>query len=89
MELVFLLLAMVMAGIVIGALAGPIWKGHRPYGTAADYAAAVITAVVVGLIDYYVIPQLGFSDQIKWLGVALEPPLGALLVLWVMRRAKK
>lgn len=89
MEIVYLVLAMIGMGAAIGALGGPIWKGNRPYGLAGDLAAGILTAVVVGLLDFYVIPQLGFSDQMKWLGVALEPPIGALVVLWAMRRIKK
>jgi hypothetical protein len=54
-----------------------------------DYIASVITAVVVGLLDWYVIPAMGFSDSLRNLGVALEPALGALLVLWIIRQARK
>lgn len=89
MEIVYLVLAMIGVGAAIGALGGAIWKGNRPYGLGGDLAAGILTAVVVGLLDFYVIPQLGFSEQMKWLGVALEPPLGALVVLWAMRRIKK
>ena len=81
--------AMVVVGLVVGWLAGFIWKGKRPNGARGDYLAAVITAVVVGLMDWYFIPLLGFSDNIKYLGVALEPALGALAVLWIMRKVKK
>jgi len=45
--------------------------------------------VVIGLIDWFVIPAMGFSNTMKYLGVALEPALGALLVLWIIRRAKQ
>jgi hypothetical protein len=54
-----------------------------------DYIAAVITALVVGLMDWFVIPAMGFSQTLKYLGVAIEPFLGALIVLWVIRVAKK
>lgn len=89
MEIFIVLVAMVIVGVVIGALAGPIWKNDRPYGISGDYIAAIISALVVGLLDYYVIPAMGFSASLKWLGVALEPALGALVVLWVLRRIKK
>lgn len=89
MEIVILIVAMIAVGLIVGWLAGPIWKNKRPIGVRGDYIAAVITAIVVGLMDWYVIPAMGFSDTMRNLGVALEPALGALLVLWIIRVAKK
>lgn len=88
MDIIILIAAMVVVGVIVGALAGPIWKGERPIGVTGDYLAAIVTTVAVGLIDWFVIPAMNFSDTMKYLGVALEPPLGALLVLWIIRRAK-
>jgi uncharacterized membrane protein YeaQ/YmgE (transglycosylase-associated protein family) len=89
MDLVILVVIMIVVGLLIGWLAGFIWKDNRPIGVRGDYVAAVITAVLVGLIDWYVIPAMGFTDTIKYLGVALEPALGALIVLWIIRAAKR
>ena len=89
MEILFLLVAMVIVGLIVGALAGVIWKDNRPIGVRGDYIAAVISAVVVGLLDWYVIPEMGFGETLKWIGVIAEPPLGAFLVLWIIRKAKK
>jgi uncharacterized membrane protein YeaQ/YmgE (transglycosylase-associated protein family) len=89
MQIIILVAIMFVVGLIIGWLAGPIWKNRRPIGVAGDYIAAVITAIAVGLLDWFVIPAMGFSDSIKYLGVALEPAIGALLVLWVIRAAKK
>jgi len=89
MNIVILIIAMIVVGLIAGWLAGPIWKNKRPIGLQGDYTAAVITAVVVGLMDWFVIPAMGFSDSLRNLGVALEPFLGALLVLWIIRLAKK
>ncbi len=89
MDIIILLAAMVVVGLVIGFVAGLIWKDNRPIGVTGDYVAAVISSVIIGLLDWFVIPSMGFSDTIKWIGVALEPPLVALIVLWVIRRAKK
>ena len=88
MEIVILVAAMVLVGLLMGWIAGFIWKGKRPIGVSGDYIASVITAVVVGLIDWFVIPAMGFSDSLRNLGVAMEPALGALLVLWIIRKAK-
>lgn len=79
---------MVVVGLIMGFIAGLIWKDNRPIGVKGDYIAAVITTVIVGLIDWFVIPAMGFSDTVKWLGIITEPALSALLVLWIIRKAK-
>ena len=89
MEIVILVAAMVLVGLLVGWIAGFIWKGNRPIGVQGDYTAAVITAVVVGLIDWFVIPAMGFSVGLRNIGVAMEPALGALGVLWLVRVAKR
>ncbi len=89
MEILLVIVAMVVVGVIMGAVAGLIWKDNRPYGAGGDYIISVITAVIVGLIDWYVIPAMGFSDTIRNLGLLFEPALGALLVLWLVRVAKR
>lgn len=89
MDIIILVIVMIVVGLIMGVVAGLIWKDNRPIGISGDYIAALITAVVVGLLDWFVIPAMGFSDTMKYLGVALEPALGALLVLWIIRLAKK
>lgn len=88
MDLLLLIVGMVAVGVVMSALGGVIWKEPRPFGVAGDLAASVFTTVVIGLIDWFIIPAMGFSDTLKYLGVIFEPPLGALLVLWVVRKAR-
>ncbi len=89
MQIVILIAAMILVGLIMGFLAGLIWKDNRPIGTNGDYLAAVLTAVAVGLLDWFVIPAMGFSTTMKWLGVALEPAASALIVLWIIRKAKE
>lgn len=89
MDIVILVIAMLVVGLVMGWVAGLIWKENRPIGVQGDYVVAVVTAVVVGLIDWYVIPAMGFSQGLVYLGLALEPALGVLLVLWIIRKAKQ
>lgn len=89
MQIIILLVAMIIVGLIIGWLAGPIWKNKRPIGVQGDYIAAIITAIAIGLLDWYVIPSMGFSTNLRNLGVALEPALGALAVLWIIRAAKR
>jgi uncharacterized membrane protein YeaQ/YmgE (transglycosylase-associated protein family) len=89
MTIMVLIVAMVLVGLLVGAIASLIWKENKPLGVAGDYVVAVVAAVVVGLIDFYVVPAMGFSDALKWIGVATEPALGALIVLWLIRRARR
>ena len=88
MTIVILVVAMVVVGLIVGAVAGVIWKEERPVGVRGDYVVAVVAAIITGLLDWYVIPAMGFSERLKWLGVALEPPIVALLVLWVIHRSR-
>ena len=87
MDLVILILAMVIVGAVIGWLADRIFKGERPKGLSGDLLASILASVLVGLLDWFVIPAMGFSETLKLIGVIVEPPLGALIVLWLIRRA--
>ncbi len=86
---VFVILAMVGVGVLVGVVAGIIWKDNRPIGVQGDMIVAIISSICIGLLDWYVIPAMGFSDSLKYIGIAVEPALGALLVLWVIRLAKK
>ena len=88
MDIAILIVAMIGVGILVGALAGIIWKGHRPFGAGGDFGIAIVAAVLTGLLDWFVIPALGFSDTIKLIGTITEPPLVALFVLWLVRRAR-
>ena len=89
MEIIILIVAMIIVGLVIGFIAGLIWKDNRPIGISGDYIVAVVVTVIIGLIDWFVIPAMGFSDTMKYIGIVTEPALGALLVLWLIRIAKK
>jgi uncharacterized membrane protein YeaQ/YmgE (transglycosylase-associated protein family) len=89
MDIIILIVAMIIVGLVIGFIAGLIWKENRPIGIRGDYIVAVVVTVIIGLIDWFVIPAMGFSDTMKYIGIVTEPALGALLVLWLIRIAKK
>ena len=88
MEVLVVVVAMVLVGLLVGFIAGLIWKDNRPWGIKGDYLVAVVAALVTGLLDWYVIPAMGFSDTFKYLGIIFEPALVALLVLWLIRVAK-
>jgi len=88
MEIAILVVAMIVVGLLMGWLAGFIWKDRSPDIARRDYIAAVISAVAIGLLDWFVVPAMNFSDNLRNIAVALEPALGALLVLWIIRKAK-
>jgi uncharacterized membrane protein YeaQ/YmgE (transglycosylase-associated protein family) len=88
MNIVILIVAMIVVGLIIGWLAGFIWKDRSPDIARRDYIAAVISTVAVGLLDWYVVPALGFSDSLRNIAVVLEPAGLALIVLWIIRKAK-
>ncbi len=52
---------MVVVGLLIGALAGVIWKDNRPIGVRGDYIAAVIAAVETGLLRLVCDSRDGFQ----------------------------
>lgn len=83
MEIVYVVLAMIVVGFIVGYVAGLIWKDDFN-----NYPTAIIAAIITGLLDYYIIPMMGL-ESLKWVGVALEPPLVALGVLWLIRYSKR
>lgn len=89
MTILWVLIGMVIVGLIMGFVAGLIWKENRPIGVAGDYIVSVVTAVLVGLVDWYVIPAMGFSQTMVYLSLAIEPALACLLVLWIIRKAKQ
>ena len=89
MEVLAVAAAMVVVGLIMGWVAGLIWKDDRPIGVRGDTIVAVITAVVVGVGGWFLIPAMGFSEALKWLSIIFEPALGALLVLWIIRLANR
>jgi uncharacterized membrane protein YeaQ/YmgE (transglycosylase-associated protein family) len=88
-EVIILIAAMTGVGLIVGILAGLIWKENRPIGVSGDYIASILSAIIMGFVDWYLIPAMGFSASIRWLGVILEPPAAALIVLWIIRKAKE
>jgi hypothetical protein len=80
---------MVPIGLLMGFVAGRIWKDDRPIGVKGDYAVAVVVTVLVGVLEWYLLPLIGIGQTVTILAVAIEPALAALLVLWLIRVAKR
>ncbi len=89
MQVLIVIVAMLVVGLLMGYIAGLIWKDKRPIGVKGDYIAAVISTVSVGLLDWFVIPAMGFGSTMQLLGVIFEPAATALIVLWIISKAKE
>lgn len=88
-QIIILIAAMTAVGLLIGFLAGLIWKENRPLGVSGDYIASILSAIIMGFVDWFLIPEMGFGETIRWIGVILEPPAASLIVLWLIRKAKE
>ena len=88
MELIIIILAMAVVGLVMAYLAGFIWKDGQPVAAPGVYLIGMVTAIVVGLLDWYLIPAMGFSAIWKYAGIAIEPALSVLLVLRIIKKAR-
>jgi uncharacterized membrane protein YeaQ/YmgE (transglycosylase-associated protein family) len=88
-QAVIVVVAMIGVGLLMGYIAGLIWKDYRPIGVRGDYLAAIASAVIMGLIDWFLIPAMGFGSTMQLVGVIFEPAATALIVLWVIRKAKE
>ena len=86
MDAVIVIVIMIVVGAAMGWLGkNVIWKDDRKN----DMVIGVITAVIVGLMDWYLIPWMGMSQTWRYIGVAVEPALSALLIMWLVRYANK
>jgi uncharacterized membrane protein YeaQ/YmgE (transglycosylase-associated protein family) len=79
----------IILGLVIGFIAGLIWKDNRPIGVQGDFLVAIGACLVFGLGEWYLLPMLGFSQTIKLLGVFGEAPAIALIILWMIRYTRR
>lgn len=89
MTFVILIAVWVVIGLLLAMLAPSIWKEPRPYGDVADYIAAVIAAVITGILDWLILPFFNIEGVLKFAALILEPALVVLVVLWVMRKMKR
>ena len=76
---------MIVFGVVLGFLAGLIWRDNRPYGAKGDYIAAIVSSVIFGLGEWFLLPVLGFGQTIRLLGTFIEVPFMSLGILWLLR----
>jgi hypothetical protein len=88
MEIVILIAAMVVVGVIMTYVSKLIWKDELPVAMPNAYLVGVVTTIVVGLLDWVVIPAMGFSDTLKYIGIALEPALSVPIVFWIIKKAR-
>ncbi len=86
--LVIYLIVWILAGLLVGALAGLIASAPT-YGVVVDLAAAVLTMIAVGLLDYTILPLMGYEGTIRFIAMVGEPLIGAVVVLWLLRFIKR
>jgi len=91
MSLVILFVIWIVLGLAIGYWAGSLFKGARPYGLNGDLIISVLTVILVGLGDWYLVPMMFSGIGPLWVFIAalVEPTLSALIVLWLVRYFKK
>jgi uncharacterized membrane protein YeaQ/YmgE (transglycosylase-associated protein family) len=78
----------IVIGLLVGALASLVAKGAPPYGQGVDIIAAVLAMVIVGLGDYFILPLVGIKGALAFVTQILEPLVGAIIVLWLLRFIK-
>ena len=76
---------MIVYGLIIGFVAGLIWKKNRPIGIKGDFIVALLSTIGFGLLEWYLLPALNFSQTIRVIGVLVEVPFIALAILWLIR----
>ena len=89
MDLIVMIVVWIVLGLLMAILAGSIWKGARPFGEAGDYLISIAASVITGLFDWYLLPLINIEGLVKFIAAIIEPPLVALLVLWLVRKLKK
>lgn len=79
----------ILLGLIVGFIAGLIWKENKPIGVRGDYLVAISATIVFGLLEWFLLPALGFGQTMRLLGTFGEVPFIALAILWLIRYLKK
>jgi hypothetical protein len=87
--LIIFLILWVLIGLLAAALASLIGRAEPPYGLAVDIGASVLTMIVVGLVDYAILPLLGYTGTLRFVAMVAEPLVAVVIVLWLLRLLKR
>lgn len=89
------LIVMFVLWVVVGALTGwvvPLLaRSKPPYGLIVDVVVSVVVMILVGLMDWFIIPAMfpTWGGPIVFVAALLEPFFSVLVVLWLMRWWKR
>ena len=89
-SLIILFFIWIVMGLGLGYYATSIFKGERPYGLNGDLIAALVTSIVVGLLDWLLVPVIfpNMGQAFLFIAAILEPLVSIFIVLWLMRYIK-
>jgi hypothetical protein len=79
----------VLLGLLVGAMAGLVGRGDPPYGPAVDIGASVLTMIGIGMLDYAILPLLGYTGTLRFVAMVAEPLIAVVIVLWLLRAIKR
>lgn len=80
---------MIVMGIAIGFIANFVWKENHPIGVKGDFIVAILSCIVFGLGEWFLLPALGFNQTMKFLGTFIEAPIISFALLWLIRYIDK
>ncbi|HBH35167.1 MAG TPA: hypothetical protein DDW45_01795 [Gammaproteobacteria bacterium] len=87
--MVALLLIVLVGSILVGWLVPMAFKSERPYGIAGDIIIPTIVGVLYAFIIYqYIVPMVGLTGWLAFIGTAAESIAMAALTLWILRKIK-
>ncbi|MGD8998429.1 MAG: hypothetical protein PVH80_09990 [Anaerolineae bacterium] len=87
--LVIYLVVWILLGLLVGALAGLVGRAQPPYGLVVDIGASVLTMIGVGMLDYAILPLLGYSGTLRFIAMVAEPLIAVVIVLWLLRTIRR
>ena len=87
--LVIYMVVWVLLGLLVGALAGLVGSGEPPYGLAVDIGASVLTMIGIGMLDYAILPLMGYEGTLRFIAMVAEPLITVAIVLWLLRTIKR
>lgn len=89
MGTVVLAIVLAIVGVLTGWLGPMVVHSRRPYGMAGDIVAAVLTMLVLGLVEWlWIMPLFGFPNWLDLAAAIGDPFVLALVVLWLMRKVR-
>jgi uncharacterized membrane protein YeaQ/YmgE (transglycosylase-associated protein family) len=87
--MVALLLIVLVGSILAGWLVPMAFKSERPYGLAGDIIIPTIVGVLYAFIIYqYIVPMVGLTGWLAFIGTAAESIAMAAVTLWILRKIK-